>query len=248
LGADPPWATSTNPPPNVPVGGGEDDFAGAEVVNTSVVTPDAAGVGQSFLMSPPFQVNTPQAQLYFREAFAVSNAFDGGILEIAIGAQPFQEITQTGGSFVNDGYNSMLSDFNPLGPRAAWSGNSGGWVPVIVNLPSAAAGQTVQLRWHFATSRGQTNGFWAVDSVLVTESLCLPPVSNPIILSTTLSSNQLTFTINTVAGRNYIIEYKGNLTDAVWQTLETIPGNNSPQVVSVPIGPDSLRFYRFEVQ
>ena len=59
-------------------------------------------------------VATSQARLYFRQAFVVSNAFDGGILEIAIGGQPFQEITQAGGSFVEDGDNTTLNDFNPL--------------------------------------------------------------------------------------------------------------------------------------
>src|SRR6266568_4286201 len=94
--------------------------------NNSVLTPDPPGISQSYLTSTPIPVATQQAQLYFREAFNVSNAYDGLILEIAIGAQPFQDIIQAGGSFVLDGYNTVLKDNNPLGPRPGWSGNSGG--------------------------------------------------------------------------------------------------------------------------
>ena len=247
IGSDPPWMTTTNPPANLP-NVGEDEFPPPPDTNTSVFVPDPAGTGQSDLTSPPFPVATPQAQLYFHEAFNLSNPNDGGILEIAIGAQPFQEIIQAGGSFVKDGYNTTLSDRNPLGPRPAWSGNSGGWLPVLVNLPPTAAGQTVQLRWHFAGVSGATNGGWFIDSVFVTEPLCLPPVSNPVILNPALNGNLLTFAIDTVTNRNYVIEYKTNLTEAAWQAVETLPGNGNQQVISVPIGPDRQRFYRFEVQ
>src|SRR5438876_5903301 len=40
---------------------------------------------------------------------------------------------------------------NPLGGRKAWSGNSGGFLTTLVNLPAAAAGQTIQLRWRCGT-------------------------------------------------------------------------------------------------
>lgn len=241
-----PWMTTTNQPPNLP-DTGEDDSAGPPP-NNCVMVPDLPGTGQSFLTSRPFTVASSQAQLYFREAFGVSNKFDGLVLEIAVGAQPFQDILPAGGSFVTDGYNTVLDDHNPLGPRPAWSGNSGGWLPVRVNLPPAAGGQTVQLRWHFASSRGLPGGAWFVDSVFITEPLCLPPVSNPVILNPVLSRSFFTFAINTVAGRNYIIEYKTNLTDATWQTQQTLSGNGSQQIISVPIGLDRQRFYRFHLQ
>lgn len=241
-----PWVTTTNPPPNIP-DFGEDDMK-VPVTNTSAYIPDPNGFGQSYLISPPFVVATSQAQLYFRNAFDTSNTFDGGILEIAIGSGPFVEITQAGGSFVKDPYNMVLSDRNPLGPRAAWSGNSGGWLPVIVNLPASAAGQTVQLRWHFGSGFGMPGGGWFVDSVLVTEPICYPPVTNPVILNPSLSNNMFTFSVNTVTNRNFIIEYRSNLNQGTWQTLETLPGNNNLQTISVPIGPDNQRFYRFVVQ
>ncbi len=246
VGAFPPWVNTTNRPANVP-DVGEDEFPPPPSTNTSAFVPDSPGTGQSFLTSPPFAVATSQAQLYFRESFGVSNGVDGGILEIAIGAQPFQDIILAGGSFVEDGYNTTLNDHSPLGPRPAWSGDSGGWLPVIANLPPSAAGQSVQLRWHFATSSGLPGGGWYVDSMVVTEPLCLPPVANPVIINPVHSGNNFRFAINTVTNRSYVVEYKTNLNDANWQMLETLPGNGNQQIVSDPIGPDQQRFYRFVV-
>ena len=84
--------------------------------------------------------------------------------------------------------------------------------------------------------------------MLVTEPICLPPVTNPIILNPRLSGDSFTFTINTVSNRNYVIEYKTTLNDGAWQTLETLPGNGNQQVITVPVGPNNQRFYRFVVQ
>jgi len=241
-----PWTMTTDEPANLPDTG--EDSPLEPPPNNSVMVPDVSGSGQSDLTSAPFNVATPQATLYFREAFDVSNTYDGLVLEIAVGPQPFQDIIQAGGSFVMDGYNVVLNDNNPLGPRPAWSGNSGGWLPVRVNLPPAASGQTVQLRWRFAASRGQPGGAWFIDSVFITEPLCLPPVSHPVIVNPGLSRGLFTFAIDTVAGRNYVIEYKTNLADTVWQPQQTLAGDGNQQVVSVPIYPDRQRFYRFHLQ
>ena len=41
---------------------------------------------------------------------------------------------------------------NPLGVRPAWTGNSGGaYITTTVNMPAAAAGQNVVLRWRMGT-------------------------------------------------------------------------------------------------
>jgi hypothetical protein len=246
-GAARPWMTTANPPDNVP-DVGEDSPPIAPVPNTSAMIPDNPGSGQSFLISPPFPIATSQAQLFFRESFSLVPRADGGILEIAIGSQSFQDIVQAGGSFVKDGYSAVLTDRNPLGPRPAWSGNSGGWLPVLVNLPASAAGQPVQLRWRFASSVGMTNGAWFIDSVKITEPVCLPPVTNPVILNPRLIRGIFTFAINTVSNRTYVIEYKTNLTDNGWQIWETLAGSGNQQTISVPTSPDPKRFFRFVVQ
>jgi len=73
-------------------------------------------------------------------------------------------------------------------------------------------------------------------------------VSNPVIINPAVTGGFFTFAINTVTGRNYVIEYKTNLTDVAWQTLETLSGNGNQQMISVPIVSDSKCFYRFHLQ
>lgn len=257
-GADAPWTSTTNNPPNVvPAnapddGGGDDDNVPDQPApfptNTCAYASASPGVGETMLYTPPFSVTTSQAQLYFTQAFTVSNDYDGCILEIAVGSQPFQDILQAGGSFALNGYNAVLTPNNPLGARSAWSGNSGGWLPTVVNLPASAAGQNVQLRWNFATSRGLTNGGWFIDTVEATEPICLPPVSDPVLVNAAVNTNQFTFVINTVSGRTYVVEYKTNLLDSTWQFLENISGNGNQQIISVPISSASQSFYRFHLQ
>jgi hypothetical protein len=82
-------------------------------------------------------------------------AFDGMVLEIKIGTDPFIDIITAGGSFVQGGYNSVLEFIdNPLGQgRRVWSGLSAGtfnspqFITSQVNLPLSAANQQIQLRW-----------------------------------------------------------------------------------------------------
>ncbi len=256
-GADAPWIIITNVPPNDPLGGlpgadgpGEpgDPPNSVALPSPKAFTPAIPAFGQSVLTSPTFSVATPRAQLSFRQTYSVSNGWDGCVLEIAFGSGPFLDIVSAGGSFVQDGYSMTLNDRNPLGLRRAWSGDSGGWLPVLVNLPPAAAGQPVQLRWHFATSAGVPGGGWFLDSVLVTEPQCLPPVTNPVILNPSVQSGVFSFAINTVNNRTYIIDYKTNLNDAAWQTWQLLSGNGSPQTVSTPVSSFGQLFFRFRVQ
>jgi hypothetical protein len=246
VGADVAWTVTTNPPPNV-FTPGEDELPDP-ASNASIFTPDTFGYGESLLTTPPFLVAGSQAQLYFRQAFDMPDLFDGCILEIAVGGQPFVDIQQAGGSFAQDGYDQVLNGQNPLGIRAAWSGDSGGWMPVWVNLPPTAAGQPVQFRWHFGSLVGMTNGGWFIDTVRVIDPLCLPPVLNPVILNPTVTGNIFAFSINTVTNRTYILEYKANLTDPAWQFLQTLAGDGSQQTVQTSLTTPGQRFYRFRVR
>jgi hypothetical protein len=251
-GADLRWTSSTNWPANAVHPEAPDEpvdqlppFSGPPVF--SAFTPDAAGSGESFLLSPVFTAVSPQAQVFFRQAFVMTNGYDGGILEISLGTQGFVEITQAGGSFAEGGYNSLLNQSNPLGPRAAWSGNSGGWFPVVVGLPPAAAGFPVQFRWRLATVRGLAGGGWFLNSVVVTDPQCLPPVSNPVILNPAVRGNVFSFAIDTVATRTYLIESKTNVTDPTWSIIQSLAGNGSRQTFTIPVGTNGQAFFRFQV-
>jgi hypothetical protein len=144
-------------------------------------SPDAANTGVNELVSPPIALPLGSSQLSFRnnydleyQAAQPTNAYDGGVLEIKIGTNVFADILMAGGSFVSNGYPATINtNFgNPLGGRKAWSGNSGGFTNTLVNLPAAAAGQTVQLRWRCGSDNGVGNSGWRIDTVNITARAC----------------------------------------------------------------------------
>lgn len=153
----------------------------------SVYVPGADNAGISELNSPAISIATPTAQLSFRNSYVTeidptnsANAFDGGLLEIKIGADPFVDILAAGGSFVSGGYTRTLdaTTGNTLPGQAVWAGTSGSFIPTIINLPASAAGQTIRLKWRLSTDIGNAAGgtFWYLDNIAIKDgaSCCAP--------------------------------------------------------------------------
>ena len=110
--------------------------------------------------------------------------WDGGVLEISINGGARQDIIAAGGSFLAGGYNHDLSgDLGPAAWSTAWSGNSGGYIDTIVNLPPAAIGQTVQFHWVDGTDTydGELAG-------VSTRSSC---AASPVIWPSTLETHRI---------------------------------------------------------
>ena len=181
----------------------------ADTAPNSAFSPDPSIVGINELDTPSVAINSSVASLTFRQNYslAVSTTnntigYDGGVLEIAIGGGSYTDIVAAGGSFVSDGYNTTLSgDFgNPLAGRQAWSGSSGVFTTTVVNLPAAAAGQNIQLRWRCAagntpgsvTSSG-TLAYWNFDTMSNVPTSAAPNLSVTPITTNNLSSGA-TFT------------------------------------------------------
>ena len=143
--------TSTSTPPN------------------AAFTNDVAGIRDKVLDSPPILVDFTGGQVTFRNNFNTESTFDGEVLEIKIGAGAFQDIIAAGGSFVTGGYNATISTgfSSPIAGRSAWSGSSGGFITSTVNLPAAAHGQTIQLRWRVASDVSVAATGVFIDNVFV---------------------------------------------------------------------------------
>ena len=129
---------------------------------------DRAEVTDNRLDSPVFVGRAGQI-LRFRHTWDFEQDWDGGVLEIRIGTGAFTDLLAAGGSFLTGGYNATLSTIadNPIGGRQAWSGDSGGYVTTTAQLPAAAAGQSVQLRWRAGTDQAEGGPGWRVDTVSV---------------------------------------------------------------------------------
>ena len=108
--------------------------------------------------------------------FLRNKLYDGSVLEIKIGANDWQDIEASGGSFLSGGYDGTLDSCcqNPLSGRRAWSGRSGAnqtseFVTSKAKLPAAAAGQNVRLRWRVGTDIGTFREGQYIDDLIVND-------------------------------------------------------------------------------
>jgi hypothetical protein len=153
-GAEVPWVTSTAvtaTPPN------------------AAFSPDSTAIGSNTLVSPVIPIVTSTAQLVFGNNYNLESGDDGGVLDIKIGGGAFQDILTAGGSFAQNGYTARISTAfgNPIGGRMAWSGDSYGFLYTVVNLPAAAAGQNIQLRWMCGTDSSVGYSGWYIDTISI---------------------------------------------------------------------------------
>jgi uncharacterized delta-60 repeat protein len=159
------WQTSNTGLPSPPA----DSPPNAAWIN------DPPVVSDKYLDSSTFFIfEAHWAQLAFRHNFNLQSGFDGGVLEISsfyINNGEFTDITDpaVGGSFVTGGYNSTIASGtgSPIAGRQAWSGDSGGFITTIVNLPVLVVDGA--LRWRMATDKSGSGEGWRIDHVVVTE-------------------------------------------------------------------------------
>jgi hypothetical protein len=147
----------------------------ADSLPNSVVIDDPTGISDKRLDTPTINIpNVGGAQLRFRQNYGFDAGYDGGRLEIAIGAAniasgTFTDILAAGGSFVTGGYNTTLNTFEngPLDGQQAWSGTSGGFVTTLLNLPTAARNQPIRLRWRMGSGLIVGDAGWRIDTVQI---------------------------------------------------------------------------------
>ncbi len=162
-------STSTNPWTTVAGANSDSPANHAFVVNLP-------SVSDSQLTSPSFVLSAATPILTFRNAYDTESTWDGGVLEISINSGAFSDILAAGGSFISGGYTGPLNTGtpNPLAGRQAWSGSSGGYITTNVNLPTAALGEEVSLRWRLGSDSFVSGSGWRIDTV----SLNSPPTDD----------------------------------------------------------------------
>src|SRR5205823_2554498 len=166
-----------------------DPFPSADSLPNAAFVNDPDAISDKRLDSPSIPIQSDSTQLTFRHNFDLESGFDGGVLEISIGGEAFQDILDAGGSFVTSGYaHTISSSFqSPLASRRAWSGYTGGFITTTVNLPSAAMGQNIVLRWRVASDNSNSAAGWRVDTVKITECVATPtptPTATPTVTPT----------------------------------------------------------------
>ena len=133
-------------------------------------------VSDSRLTSLSFVLSAATPILTFRNAYDTESTWDGGVLEISINSGAFSDILVVGGSFLSGGYTGPLRSGtpNPLTGRQAWNGSSGGYITTSVNLPAAALGVNVVLRWRLGSDESVSGSGWRIDTI----SLNSPPTDD----------------------------------------------------------------------
>jgi hypothetical protein len=152
------------------------NFANSAPNSMYALNPATVGGGTN-LTSPAIPITAAAGILTFSHRYSSEANWDGGVLEISVDGGAYQDILAAGGRFISGGYNSSLGTAtnNPLNGRTAWSGSSGGFVTTEVQLPAAAAGKNVQLRWRFGSDDNTVgtgpNPGWYVDDITVAGTL-----------------------------------------------------------------------------
>lgn len=149
------WATSATTPSSAP--------------NTAFAN-DPVGVNAAALVSPAVVINSANAQVSFKNNFITEDTFDGMVLEFTTnGGSTWTDVITGGGSFASGGYTDTISAnfMSPISGRMAWSGNSGGYIDTVVNLPASLNGQTVQFRWVMASDTTVSATGVSVDNIQI---------------------------------------------------------------------------------
>jgi hypothetical protein len=142
-------------------------------------TNDPAAVSDKVLVTPPIVMAMVPSQLSFRNNFNTEASttdptlgFDGGVLEIKIGAGSFQDIITAGGSFVVGGYTRTISTGFSSPIAVGWRGAA--TRPASSrrhHFPGRGAGQTIQLRWRVANDVRRGTGQF-IDTITLSGVLC----------------------------------------------------------------------------
>lgn len=259
------------PPPGLPPGWTSSNSGGGSGWVTSTGMPytppnaigaqDVPTAGLSELTSPVIPISSASAQLSFQnyydlEAFpSGGGVYHGGVLEIKIGNGPFTDILDAGGAFVSGGYNGRVytTGDNPLADRAAWGFNSGGfYIPTLVDLPTNAAGQNIQLKWRLGTdtNTAYAGSSWLIDAVAIqdTQYACCNPLV-PIISGIWTTPTNAAVSFNSLSGVQYTLQYKNSLSDPQWQSLPPpLAGTGSSLTLTDTNPPLAQRFYRVLAQ
>jgi len=174
-----------------------DPFPSADSLPNAAFVNDPDAISDKRLDSPSIPIGSDSAQLTFRQNLDLESGFDGAVLEISISGGAFQDILDAGGSFMVGGYTHMISSSfqSPIAGRHAWSGYSGGFITTTVNLPSAAAGQNIVLRWRLASDNSNAAAGWRIDTIKIIDCVATPtPTPTPTPTATVTPSPTSTVT------------------------------------------------------
>jgi hypothetical protein len=141
---------------------------------------DLAALSDTRLLTPAPGIPLPQESvLRFKHFFNTEREFDGAVLEYSTNGTSWID---AGSLVTRGGYNTTISSLtgSPIANRQAWSGDSGSFQDVEIDL-SSLAGATVRFRWRFVTDASTGDVGWYVDDIRLdrVDYLCQGPRRQP---------------------------------------------------------------------
>jgi PKD repeat protein len=204
---------------------------------TYSVTLTAVGPGgtNSLVRSGYILVTNTPAQLVVAPA-----ALNLGMVFTGLTAQASFVVSNSGGSTLNGSalLSASTGPFTLLDPAS----NAVTAVPFTV---SSAGTTNIGLSFTPPTVSTFSNAVvFTSNGGNSTNSVTAQGLVAPSIQSPALDSNRFTFSFNTVNGKTYVIQYKDDLIDPIWQTLQTIGGDGTLKTITNSTAVPAQRFYR----
>lgn len=188
--------------------------------NSIFATDPTVTGGSTELTSPIIPLTAAASTLSFRHRYNTEPGWDGGVLEISVAGGAFQDIAAAGATVLQNGYNGFMGEStgNPIGGKAAWTGDSAAYVTTVVRMPATAVGQNIQLRWRFVADNNTApaGGGWNVDTIQFAGSFTCAAVS-------TAAGVEISGRVLTPDGRG-IRGVQVHITDAGGATVTTSTG------------------------
>jgi len=120
----------------------------SDAAPNSAFSPDSSGVGVNELDSPAITLPAAPAQLTFPAGLQPGDGLRRWRAGESIGGGAWTTSWRRVAALSSGGYiHPWAAPTITLCPPQAWSGISGWVITTAVNLPAAASGQTIQLRW-----------------------------------------------------------------------------------------------------
>ncbi|PIE01260.1 MAG: hypothetical protein CSA81_12420 [Acidobacteria bacterium] len=138
----------------VPSGSSPQAYSGDHVWATNLSGNYGNNEGDA-LQIENLDIPSEEPQLFFMHYYDFESGYDGGRVEIAVDGGGFAVLTPVGG-YPADSISALNS--------AGYDGTSNGWVLAEFDL-SAYAGQTVTIRWYYASDSTQTRLGWYIDDL-----------------------------------------------------------------------------------
>jgi hypothetical protein len=105
--------------------------------------------------------------------------FDGGVLSSALTGKHLPRDSSQRVSM--GGYNRTIAADrgSPIAGRQAWSGNSGGFMTTVVNVPAFQNPPGTKFRWRMASDNSGSGEGWRVDTLSITWCHTMGPCTSP---------------------------------------------------------------------